>query len=153
MSGPSSIYSCSIDRILEYVFCHLGCWAVKGKFLKRPNFYLSTLLFGVFSWAKFLFFILFLILCNLKKPPQKVAYLSRNSVVSEIFLLLPNSPNGRSHVPKCGLQSNCIQNWGCDSIEKFYFLVQTLQCAPVLYTVALQATFQNMTSAIWAVGQ
>ena len=38
--------------------------------------------------------------------------LSRNSVVSEIFLLLPNSPNGRSHVPKCGLQSNCIQNWG-----------------------------------------
>ena len=27
----------------------------------------------------------------------------RNSVVSEIFLLLPNSPNGRIHVPKCDL--------------------------------------------------
>ena len=27
---------------------------------------------------------------NMKKPPQKVAYLSRNSVVSEIFHLLPN---------------------------------------------------------------
>ena len=26
---------------------------------------------------------------NIKKPPQKVAYLSRNSVVSEIFHLLP----------------------------------------------------------------
>ena len=26
---------------------------------------------------------------KLKKPPQKVAYLSRNSVVSEIFFLLP----------------------------------------------------------------
>ena len=33
---PSSIYSCSIGHFLEYVFCHLGCWAVK--FLKRPNF-------------------------------------------------------------------------------------------------------------------
>ena len=40
---------------------------------------------------------------NMKKTPQKVAYLSRNSVVSEIFLSLPNSPNGRIHVPKCGL--------------------------------------------------
>ena len=40
---------------------------------------------------------------KLKKTPQKVAYLSRNSVVSEIFLFQPNSPNGRFHVPKCGL--------------------------------------------------
>ena len=37
---------------------------------------------------------------NMKKPPQKVAYLSRNSIFSEIFHLLPNSPNGRIHVPK-----------------------------------------------------
>ena len=28
---------------------------------------------------------------NMKKPPQKVAYLSKNSVVSEIFLLLPTA--------------------------------------------------------------
>ena len=44
---------------------------------------------------------------NMKKPPKKVAYLSRNSVISEIFHLLPtvlpNSPNGRIHVPKSGL--------------------------------------------------
>ena len=32
----------------------------------------------------------FFALKKLKKPPQKVAYLSRNSVVSEIFHLLPN---------------------------------------------------------------
>ena len=36
---------------------------------------------------------------NMKKPPQKVAYLSRNSVIFEIYSL-PNSP--RVHVPKCG---------------------------------------------------
>ena len=30
----------------------------------------------------------------MNKPPKIVAYLSRNSAVSEIFLLLPNSPNG-----------------------------------------------------------
>ena len=29
--------------------------------------------------------------------------------------LLPNSPNGRIHVPKCGLKSNCILNWGLPS--------------------------------------
>ena len=40
---------------------------------------------------------------KLKKPPQKVAYLSKNSVVSEISLLLPNSPNGRSNGPNCVL--------------------------------------------------
>ena len=34
----------------------------------------------------------------MKKPPKKVAYLSENSVVSEIFILLPNSPNGSKHV-------------------------------------------------------
>ena len=52
---PSSIYSCSIDHILEHEFCHLGCWAVKGKFLKRRNFCLSMLLFGVvFDPKKFL---------------------------------------------------------------------------------------------------
>jgi hypothetical protein len=48
-------------------------------------------------------FNFFFALEKLKKPTQKVAYLSRNSVVSEISLLLPNSPNGRSHGPKCGL--------------------------------------------------
>jgi hypothetical protein len=40
---------------------------------------------------------------KLKNPAQIVAYLSRNSVVSDISLLLPNSPNGRLYVPKCGL--------------------------------------------------
>ena len=49
---------------------------------------------------------------NVKKPPEKVAYLSRISDVSEIFSLLPNSPKGRNHIPKCGLKSNCIYNLG-----------------------------------------
>ena len=35
-------------------------------------------------------FLIFFGLKKLKKPPQKVANLSRNSVVSEIFHLLPN---------------------------------------------------------------
>ena len=54
----------------------------------------------------------------MKKPPQKVAYLSRNSVVSEIFYFCPNSQDGRFHLPKYGLQSNCIQNWGSNILEK-----------------------------------
>ena len=45
---PRSIYSCSIGHILEHKFCHLGCWAEKENFLKRRNFCLSMLLFGVF---------------------------------------------------------------------------------------------------------
>ena len=64
---PSSIYSCSIDHILEHEFCHLGCWAalwaVSEKFLKRRNFCLSMLLFGVvfscFHGQKFNFSIFF----------------------------------------------------------------------------------------------
>ena len=46
--GPSSIYSCSKDHILEHEFCHLGSWAVSEKFLKQRNVCLSMLLFGVF---------------------------------------------------------------------------------------------------------
>ena len=44
---PSSIYSCSIGHIWEHEFCHLGCWAVSEKFLKRRNFCLSMQLFVV----------------------------------------------------------------------------------------------------------
>ena len=43
-------------------------------------------------WSVFFNFLrsnFFFALKKLKKPPQKVAYLSRNSVVSEIFHLLP----------------------------------------------------------------
>ena len=35
-----------------------------------------------------------------EKKSRKVAYLSKNSVISEIFHLLPNSPNARIHAPK-----------------------------------------------------
>ena len=45
--NPSSIYSCSIGLIFKHEFCHLGCWAVSEKFLKRRNFCLSMQLFGV----------------------------------------------------------------------------------------------------------
>ena len=48
-------------------------------------------------------FFFFFALKKLKKPPQKVAYLSRNLVVSEIFYYCPNSQDGRFHVPKNGL--------------------------------------------------
>ena len=53
-SRPSSIYSCSIDHILEHEFCHLVCWAVSEKFLKRRNFCLSMLLFlgGFFNFLR-----------------------------------------------------------------------------------------------------
>ena len=46
-AAPSYIYSCSIGHILEHEICHLGCWAGKGKFLKRRNFCLSKQLFEV----------------------------------------------------------------------------------------------------------
>ena len=36
--NPNSIYSCSIDHILEHEFCNLDCWAVSEKILKRRNF-------------------------------------------------------------------------------------------------------------------
>ena len=52
----SSIYSCSIGHIWEHQFCHLGCWAVKGKFLKRRNFCFKYATFWGdffnFLWAK-----------------------------------------------------------------------------------------------------
>ena len=43
---PSSIYSCSISHIWEHEFCHLGFWAIKGKFLKRQNFCLKCYFLG-----------------------------------------------------------------------------------------------------------
>ena len=30
----------------------------------------------------------------------------------------PNGPNRKIHVPKCGLQANCIQNWGMHKKRK-----------------------------------
>ena len=106
---PSSIYSCSIGHIWEHEFCHLGCWAVKGKFLKRRNFCLSMLLFGVvfscFHWQKFNF--LFFGHENIKKPPKKVAYLSRISVVSEIFPFTAQQPKW---------QNSCSQIWPIDQL-------------------------------------
>ena len=32
---PISIYSCSIDHILEHKFCHLGCWAVSRQYISE----------------------------------------------------------------------------------------------------------------------
>ena len=46
-SDPSSIYSYSIGHIWEHWFCHLGSLGRIRKFLKRPKFCLSMLLFGV----------------------------------------------------------------------------------------------------------
>ena len=108
--GPSSIYSCSIDHILEHEFCHLGCWAVSEKFLKRRIFCLSMQVFeAVFSCfggqkrnvvaSELKSYTVLLSEINSKKE----FHLSVELVVSEIFHLLPNSPNGRVHIPKYGL--------------------------------------------------
>ena len=54
--SPSSIYSCSIDQILEHEFCHLGFWALSEKqtefLLKYATFWGG---FFMFSWAKIKF--------------------------------------------------------------------------------------------------
>ena len=61
------IYSCSLGHIWEHEFCHLGWWAVKGKFLKQPNFCLNMLLFGVVFhvfMSKYLILIFFYIVAS-----------------------------------------------------------------------------------------
>ena len=66
---PSSIYSCSIGHILEHEICHLGCWAGKGKFLKRRNFCISKQLFEVvFStfWGQKKIFFEFFLHCSVR---------------------------------------------------------------------------------------
>ena len=68
------LYSCSIGHIWKHEFCHLGCWAVKGKFLKRRNFCFKYATFWGdffnFLWAKN-FLKIFLKLCW--HPHWKVA--------------------------------------------------------------------------------
>ena len=60
-------YPSSIEYIWDHEFCHLGCWAVKEKFLKRRNFCSSKQLFEVvlscFEGQKFNFW-LFSLLCS-----------------------------------------------------------------------------------------
>ena len=66
---------------------------------------------------------------KVEKPPSKVAQNSSNPL---FFLTVgcPNGPNRRIPVPKCGLQTNCIQNWGywiCNDMknpEYFQFKLQ-----------------------------
>ena len=47
-----------------------------------------------------------------QKITSKCRILQQNFHHFRNFPLLPNSPNCRIHVLKCGLQSNCVQNWG-----------------------------------------
>ena len=55
---------------LEHELCHLGCWAVSEKFLKRRNFCLSMLLFWVvfscFHGHKIIFIFFYIIASALK---------------------------------------------------------------------------------------
>ena len=59
--SPSSIHIYFIGHIWEHEFCHLGCWAVKEKFLKRRNICLRKqlfeLVFSCFEGQKFNFFL------------------------------------------------------------------------------------------------
>ena len=48
---------------------------------------------------------------KLKKTPSKVAQNNSNPLFP-YCLSCPNGPNRRIHAPKCGLQTNCIQNQG-----------------------------------------
>ena len=54
--SPSSIYSWSIDHILEHEFCYLGCWALLGKISETTEILLKYATFWVgffnFLWAK-----------------------------------------------------------------------------------------------------
>ena len=68
---PSYIYSCFLSHIWEHEFCHLGCWAVKEKILKRWNFCLSKQLFEVvfscFEGQKFNFRFFFYFIASALK--------------------------------------------------------------------------------------
>ena len=65
---------------MEHEFCHLGCWAVLWKISETTNILLKGT--SINDVPRFLAFFDHE---NMKKPPQKVAYLSRILVVSEIF--------------------------------------------------------------------
>ena len=60
----------------------------------------------------------------MKKPPQKVAYLSRNSVVSEIFLLLPyNCPTAQmaeSMFPNVAYRATVYRTGGFTEISSTF---------------------------------
>ena len=55
---------------------------------------------------------IFFALNKLKKPPSKVAQNSSNPLFFPYCPDCPNSPKRRNSVPKCGLLTNCIKNWG-----------------------------------------
>ena len=47
-----------------------------------------------------------------KTTVQSCSEKLKSTFFSLTALSYPNGPNRRIHVPKCGLQTNCIQNWG-----------------------------------------
>ena len=47
-----------------------------------------------------------------QEPSSKVAQKNSNPLFFPYCLRCPNGPIRRIYVPKCGLQTNCIQNWG-----------------------------------------
>ena len=104
---PSSIYSWSIDHILEHEFFCLGCLGSQGSKEKKSVFevFWATFEGGFFNylWAKKNFAHQ-----KLKKPPTKVAQNSSNLLFFPYCPNCPNGPNRRIHVPKCGLLTNCI---------------------------------------------
>ena len=63
----------------------------------------------------------------MKKPPQKVTYLSRNSVVSEIFLLLPNSPNGSIYVPNVAYRATVYRTGPRKGLKNCYLSIFVCQ--------------------------
>ena len=56
----------------------------------------------------------------MKKPPQKVAYISRNSFVSEIFILLPNSQKAEFMFPNVAYRAIVYRTGEIGNSPQFY---------------------------------
>ena len=73
----------------------------------------------------------------MKKPPQKVTYLSRNSVVSEIFHLLPTVHCSAAQQPNW--QNSCSKMW---PIEQLYIELGVNTYITIHLIPALQLRFR-----------
>ena len=77
-------------KIIKAILCNFSMRTLKC-FLKKFKFFFA--------------------LKKLKKPPSKVAQNNSNPLFFHYCLSCPNSPNRRIRAPKCGLQTNYVQNW------------------------------------------
>ena len=79
--------------------------------LSGSLFKIQFLFFSTFQCGRYNVLNFFFDHQKLKKTPSKVAQNSSNPLFFPYCQHSPNGPNRRIHVPKCGLLTNCIQNW------------------------------------------